>query len=254
MTATIRKPLMTVRPRSISVMIAHLRHEGPAGVLDRLGGVGLLGAGVGEELHRLDVGVAVDDPPGDRRAGVGEGLGRLADAGDRPGDEPEVEAEPDDERQAEAEVGAGEEPERADEVDDGVDHGVEGLEGRLAHGGGGLHHPVGDAAGEVGLEPVDRLAQHVAVAAPAHDGADVGHKGLIYQGGAGGLDQRAGEEDEGGDQRELEAVAGPDLGGRRLARGRRRCGRRTRSARSRSTATARTARTVQAMTRRAGRR
>ena len=105
MTATIRKPLISVSPRSIQRDDPHLRHEGPARVLDRLAGVGLLGAGVGEELHRLDVGVAVDHPPGDRRARVREGLRRPPDPRDRPGDEPDVEAEPDDERHAEPPVG-----------------------------------------------------------------------------------------------------------------------------------------------------
>ena len=192
----------------------HLVHEGAAGVLDRLAGVGLLGAGVGEELHRLDVGVAVDDAAGDRRAGVGERLRGPADARDRPGDEPDVEAEPDDERQREARIGAGEEPEGAGEVDDRVDDGVEGLERDLAHRRGGLHHAVGDAAGKVALEPADRLLQHVPVRAPAHDGADVRHERLVEERRRDGLYERPGDEDEERHRDQLDAVARPDLGGR----------------------------------------
>ena len=95
----------------------HLRHEGLARMLDRLAGVVLLRAGMGEELHRLDVGVAVDDPPGDRRAGVRELLRRLADARDRPADQPEVEPQPDQERHRQPPVGPRQQPQRAREVD-----------------------------------------------------------------------------------------------------------------------------------------
>jgi hypothetical protein len=181
-------------------------------MLDRLAGIGLLALRVREELHRLDVGIAVDDPPGDRRARVGELLGRLADPRHRPGDQPEVEPEPDDERQREPRVGVRQQPERADEVDAGVDQRVEGLERRLSDRRRGLHHPVGDPSGEVVLEPADRLAQHVPMRAPAHDGADVRQQRLVEERRREGLDDRPRHQDEDRDGRELHPVPRPDLG------------------------------------------
>ena len=49
----------------------------------------------------------------------------------------------------------------------------------LADRRSGLHHAVGDAAGEVVLEERPRLAHHVPVALPAHQVADIGGDRLV---------------------------------------------------------------------------
>ena len=75
---------------------------------------------------------------------------------------------------------------------------------------------VGDAAGEIVLEPADRLAQHLPVGAPADQRAELRQDAVVQERHVDALDQRAERQDEDGGGDQLPAVGGED--GRRLAR------------------------------------
>ena len=111
----------------------HLGGEGPAPALDGLAREILLPPGMGEELHRLDIGVAVDDPPGDLAPRIRKRPGGAPDAGDEKDDHPDIGDQPHHQGRRKPHVGVGQEEERADDIERGVDQRIERLERRLAH-------------------------------------------------------------------------------------------------------------------------
>ena len=85
-----------------------------AGVLvDRVAHIGVLLARAGEQLHRQDVGVAVDHAPGQHRAHLGHVLRAVAHARHEDAQHHQIGGEPDQDRQREPAVGGGEQDHRA---------------------------------------------------------------------------------------------------------------------------------------------
>ena len=128
----------------------------------------VLALAVGEELHRLDVGVAVDHAPGEGRVRLGERGGLLAYRRHHEIDHRAVGEHPGQHRQQQAPVDPGEEKERAEEVDQQEPDAVQHVDHGIAQGLAGLQHLLRNAPGEVVLEVGEALAKHVAVIQPAH--------------------------------------------------------------------------------------
>ena len=131
-------------------------------------GVGRLAPRMREQLDRLDVGVAVDDAAGHRRARIGLLLGDLAEPRD------EIAQQQRYSRRARPTSGSGQPPvgraddeQHAEEIDDDVVEHVDQLDDAFAHGERGLHQLGGDAAGELVLVEGHRLLEQVAVHLPA---------------------------------------------------------------------------------------
>ena len=142
-------------------------------------GIGLLPVGVGEQLDRLDVGVAVDHAPGHGGAGVGLALGRVLQPRQEVVERAEIGSQPDQQRRRQAQVGAGHQHDHADEVDRDVQQHVEDLHHGIAHRQRRLHHLGGHPAGELVLEEGQALAEQVAVRLPADDHRVVAEQRLV---------------------------------------------------------------------------
>jgi len=187
-------------PVEVTIMALSIDRESPnsvlrpqrgmeqAGVLvERLAHIGVLLPGAGEQLDGQDIGVAVDHPPGDQRARLRHGLGAVAHARHEGAQQQQIAGEPEHDRQRQPAVGAGQQQQRAGAVHQDVPDGGQQRDQALADRRPGLHHPVGDAAGEIVLEERPALAHHVPMALPAdqvrHIGGDrlVGHDVLAGQ-------------------------------------------------------------------------
>ena len=138
-TARIRNPFSAVRAMSMMVQEPHLAGEGLARLFDGLLGVVDLSVVVGEEFHRVDVGVAVHHPPRGHRAGRSAlaldagSTRRIVQRSSR-----KIEREPRHQRDREREVGLGQQDRGADEVGEREGDRVEDLEDGVAGAGGGL--------------------------------------------------------------------------------------------------------------------
>ena len=132
-----------------------------------------------EQLHRGDVGVAVDDAAGHHRARIRLGLRDLAEARNVVAQHGAVEQQPDEERNGQPPVIGRGKDHGADEIHRDENHHVEQLHHHFAHGERGLQQLGGDAAGELVLKIAHRLAQHIAVAHPADPMREVPEQGLV---------------------------------------------------------------------------
>ena len=68
------------RQKLNSVLSRSERVEQPGVLVDRVAHIGVLVAGAREQLHGEDVGVGIDDAPGEHRARLGDLLGAVAHA------------------------------------------------------------------------------------------------------------------------------------------------------------------------------
>ena len=134
-----------------------------------------------KQLHRLDVGIAVDDTAGHRRARVGLLLGHLAEPRDEIAQQPDVANEPDRQRHGEPPVGRADDHQHAKEIDDDVVQDVDQLDDALAHGERRLHQLGGDTSGELVLVEAHRLLEQVAVHLPADTHGVVAHQRLLVE-------------------------------------------------------------------------
>ena len=150
-------------------------------VLDRVAGVVVLARGVREELHRLDVGVAVDDAAGQHRARLRHDHRPLADARHEIDEDEDEDADPDGERRGQPRVELPEEDQRAERVDRDEPERVADLHRRFAERRPGLDDLRGDAPGEIVGEEADRLPEHVAVRLPAHEVGERRRQRLLDQ-------------------------------------------------------------------------
>ena len=146
----------------------------------------VLVAGAGEKLDGQDVGVAVDDPAGDLGAHLRHAARALAHARQEHPQHRGIGREPADDRQRQPPVGGGEEQRGARAVDQDVPDRVDAGDDALAQRRAGLHHPVGDAAGEIVLKIGPALAHDVPMALPARQVGEAGDQRLVG-------DQRRGE-------------------------------------------------------------
>jgi hypothetical protein len=89
-------------------------------VIDGVAHIGVLLARAGEQLHRKNVGVAVDDAPGQQRAPFRHVLGSVAHARHEHPQHEQIAEEPQRDRQRQHGVGGGEQNERARAVDEDV--------------------------------------------------------------------------------------------------------------------------------------
>ena len=149
-------------------------------MVDRLAHIGIFILGAREQLHRHDVGVGVDDAPGQQRAGFRHHLRLVAHARHEDAQHHHIAAEPQQHRHRQPAIGRGEQDQRAGAVDQDEPDGGEQRDETLADRRPGLHHARGDAAREVVLEEGPRLARDVPVVLPADPVGDVGGNGLVH--------------------------------------------------------------------------
>ncbi len=145
-----------------------LRGEEHVGVaVDRVAHVVVFVARPREQLDGEDVGVAVDDAADQRGARLRVDLGAVAHARHEIPEQRDIAGEPAEDRQREPGVGGCRHDDRGDAVDQHVPERGDRGDQRLAHRRAGLHHAVGDAAGEIVLEERPALPHHVPVRLPA---------------------------------------------------------------------------------------
>ena len=184
----------------------HLRVHRVQELVHALAGVGFLPPRMGEELHRGDVGVAVDDAAGHLRTRVRLTLGgRLQTRHEMP-DKKDVHRKPDQERRDQAQVRRRHQNQHSDEINEHVDQNVEQLHHRLAHGEGGLHHLGRHPPGVFVGEERHALAQHLPVHAPARAHGQVAQQGLVGDQRHAEDGERQDNDDEDADQRKAPAL------------------------------------------------
>ncbi len=178
----------------------------------------VLALGAGEELDRLDVGVAVDDAPRQARTRLGDGGRALAYRRHQLPDGEHVERQPHGDRRDQPEIEPTEKPHRAADIDDqrpdAVDEAAHGLAQRRA----GLHHLLGDAPGEIVVEEGEALAQHVAVVLPAHHRRQAGDQRQIVEAAQEQRNHRPQHQHDEDHAGELPAMGGEEFAARRRAR------------------------------------
>ncbi len=154
----------------------------------------LLGA-AGEELDGQDVGVAVDHPADEGRAGIGDperpDLGarheipQQRDIGDDP--EPHGQGEPGADAREQAQGREGE--------DRHVEQRVEDRDGDLADRRAALRDAVGQPPGEIRLEIPERVAERIEMGAPADHVGALRHQDLVGDDLVGEMQDRPHEQD-----------------------------------------------------------
>ena len=177
-------------------------------LVDRLLDVAVLALGVGEELHRHDVGVAVDDAAGQQRVALGELLRQALQARHEGPERQDVADDPEEQRDRQIEVGVGEQHERGERVEGGVPDAVQRLDDGGAERRRRLHDAAGDPAGEVVLEERQALARDVAVGLPAHQRGERRDDRLADDEVVEEVRGRAGDEDDEQHPGEQRAVLG----------------------------------------------
>jgi hypothetical protein len=137
---------------------------------------------VGEQLQGGDIGVAIDDAAHQFGARLGRDDRALLDPWHEVAQGQAVGDDPGDQRDHQAPVGFGEQHQRADGVDCYVPDGIDGIcHGRVAQRVAGLHDALGNTPGEVVLEEVQALLEHIAVVLPADQAGHAGAHGLVHQ-------------------------------------------------------------------------
>ncbi len=150
-------------------------------LVDRIAHIGLFAAGMGEQLERGDIGVAVDDAPGGLGACIRRDPCARLHARHEERHQRDIHHQPDQQRQHQPGVGLRKQPQRAAGVDHDVPERIDHLHCRFAQRGPGLHHPVGDPAGEIVVEEAQALPYHVVVHQPARAVAQARHDRLVDQ-------------------------------------------------------------------------
>ena len=154
--------------------------EPPGVLVQRLAHIGVFLARAGEQLHGQDVGVAVDDAAGQHRARLPTSpwSGRACAARTRAAARGSRRTTA---RPAARATGSAraEQQQRAGAVDQDVPDAGDQRDDGLADRRAGLHHAVGDAAGEIVLEERPGLAHHVPVVLPADAVRHVGGDRLV---------------------------------------------------------------------------
>ncbi len=136
-------------------------------LLHRLAGVALLLLRMGEQLERGDVAVAVHHPPHHLRTRRGRRCRARTDTRHEVPERGAVADDPQQQGHDQTQIRGGEQIQRAAGIDHHMPQRIDHLHGRIAQRRPGLHHPLGDAPGEVVLEEVQALLEHVAMVLPA---------------------------------------------------------------------------------------
>ncbi|RMW13187.1 hypothetical protein ALP03_05892 [Pseudomonas amygdali pv. tabaci] len=141
----------------------------------------LLMIGVREQFQGGDVGVAVDYPAHEPGARIGRLHRALLDPGDEVHQREYERHDPGAQRDHQAPVSLGEQHHGADRVDQYMPQRIHRLHRRVAQRVAGLHDALGDTPGEIVLEEVDALFEHVAVVLPTNQVGHAGADGLMHQ-------------------------------------------------------------------------
>ncbi len=166
---------------------------------------------MGKHLDRVNIGIAVDNAPCDRRAGIRRGGRGWADPLYRPAHEEGIKHKPDRHRDNEPRIRVAKDEHRAAQVGDGKGDRVEHLKRHIARRGRRLHDPVGDPPREIVFKPADRLAQNVPVRPPAHDRPEIRDDGVVQKGDLRAIDDRPRHQDEKRNDQKLEPVRVPHV-------------------------------------------
>ncbi len=136
-------------------------------LLHRLAGVALLLPGMGEQLERGDIAVAIHHPPHHLRTRRRRRRRTRADTRHEVPERGAVADDPQQQGHDQTQVGGGEQIQRTAGVNHHMPQRIDHLHGRIAQRWPGLHHALGDAPGEVVLEEVQALLEHVPMVLPA---------------------------------------------------------------------------------------
>ena len=132
-----------------------------------------------EQLHRLDVRVAVDDAAGHDGPRVGLRGRHLAEPRDEIAQRKQIAGEPQRHRRRQPPVRRADDHQHAEEIDHDIVQHLGELDDRLAHGERRLHQLGGDAPGELVLVEGHRLLEQVAVHLPADAHGIVAEQRLV---------------------------------------------------------------------------
>ena len=147
--------------------------------IDRVAHILVFLAGAGEQLYGEDVGVAVDHTPGEFRARKRAKLRALAHARHEIKQQARITGEPQQDRYRQPAFGRGGQRYRGRAVDDDVPDCRDGRGQRRAQGRRGLHHAIGNAAGEIVLKERPALAHHMPMRLPADQAGERRGDGLV---------------------------------------------------------------------------
>ena len=167
---------------------------------------------MGEELDRRDIGIAVDDAAGDERAHVGLKFGQFAEPGHEIPAGRRIARQPDEQGDHQPGIARCHQDQRAQEIDRHIDDDLGELHHRVAHPHRRLHHLGGDAAGEIVMEEVHALAQHIAVRLPADAHGEIAAKSLMRDGFSHETEERQHHQDEHSHADQFAAIVVPEGG------------------------------------------
>ncbi|MPL60848.1 hypothetical protein SDC9_06410 [bioreactor metagenome] len=157
----LRQPIPGAGDSEIAGPVAEGLHRAKRGAV--------LVLGMGEQLHRLDVGDGVDDLPGDHRPRRGPRLRPAAHMRQEAADQRQIGDQPDGQRQRPPDVDARQQHHRTDDRGKGEEHRADHLGDGVGDGAGGLHLLLRDAAGKIVVEEGDGLAHRPAVQPRQHE-------------------------------------------------------------------------------------
>ena len=140
--------------------------------VDRVAHILVLFGRAREQLDGEDVGVAVDDAPHQGRARYRADFRALAHVRHEIEQHRGVAGKPQQDRQRQPAVGRGGERDGGSAIDQNVPDRGDGRGQRRAHRRPGLHHAVGNPAGEVVLKERPALAHHVPMRLPANEAGE----------------------------------------------------------------------------------
>ncbi len=142
--------------------------------------VSVLPLRMGEELHRHDIRIAVDDPADEHRACFRRFSRAFLDARHKITKRGYVSDEPDHQRNGQPPIRRRKQQCRADELHTRVPERIDELNHALAQRRPCLHDLVGDAARKIVLKEPEALAQDIAVRLPANARRASGRQHLIF--------------------------------------------------------------------------
>ncbi len=160
--------------------LPHLPVHGAEEGIHSLPRIDLFAARVGEQLHRRDIGVAVDDPARHQRAGIRLFARRLAQLRDEVAQDQRIDEQPQHQRNAEPPVDGGDQRQHRDEEGHGIDEDVDDLHHAFADGQRRLHHLGRDATGKLVGEEGHRVPEQEAVHLPARNHREIAGQHLMH--------------------------------------------------------------------------
>ena len=192
---------------------AHFLLERHARLFDGLFRVVELLRAVREHLHRMNVGVAVNNAPRHFGPRIRRGLRCGANAPHSPDDKTSVQEQPGDQRDRQPRIRLPQKDQRTNDVGEGEGNRVKDLEYGLTRRRGGLHDPVRNATRKVIFKPTHRLTQNMFVRPPSDQRAKIRQNRVVQKKHIQRLKRRTDQQDEDSQSNQPTAISLPHLRG-----------------------------------------